>query len=604
MCGYLGKISKDAFHTDNFDEANKANICRGPDAIKKIDGQFLEIEGLNIKEFYCLIFNRLSIIDLSDKAMQPMYSSDFKSMIMFNGEIYNHRELRIELEKKGIKFKTYHSDTEVLLNGLSYYGPSFINKVIGQFSIVFLDLNKKILYLIRDRVGQKPLYYSKHDRELAFSTNLKSLLKIKNEVKIDEKEITNFINFGVIPSPNTIFKDTYKVKPGHIVEVDFSDDKFKYKQVSYWQIENFIDTKKFNSEKFFSIFQDSVQKRLESDVPVANFASGGIDSTAIIKAMHDIGCTDLNTFSIISDDLKYDESLWSNQVAQRYDTDHKQSRISATVSIEDILNSIDIFDEPYSDPSTVPSYLLNKAISSSYKVAISGDGGDELLGGYLRLSNVLAKKNILDIGLSKLFTPYPGFLGTGNKFLSRSKNLNTAYSSYFEDLKLLKMLKLAPQKSFADEYMNNTDNSYKELLISDYKFYLYEMMTHKIDRTSMANSIEIRSPFLDHRLIEYIISSDNSYVDSKNPKRILKEYIATDFTDEFINREKKGFVFNLEGWVYNNLDIIENTFKEGTYVKSLNPNITKLLSVNKSRINGHRIWKLFFLERYLSKVYM
>tara|TARA_B100001123_G_C14324954_1_gene636734 strand:- start:25 stop:483 length:459 start_codon:yes stop_codon:yes gene_type:complete len=152
--------------------------------------------------------------------------------------------------------------------------------------------------------------------------------------------------------------------------------------------------------------------------------------------------------------------------------------------------------------------------------------------------------------------------------------------------------------------MGNTENSYKELLISDYKLYLYEMMTHKIDRTSMANSLEVRSPFLDHRLIEYIFTSDNSYYENSNPKKILKNYLSEDFDNEFLDRKKQGFVFNLEGWVYNNLDTIEDTLKDGKYIQSFNKNILKILSINKSRINGQRIWKLFFLERYLRNIYM
>ena len=152
--------------------------------------------------------------------------------------------------------------------------------------------------------------------------------------------------------------------------------------------------------------------------------------------------------------------------------------------------------------------------------------------------------------------------------------------------------------------MGNTKNLYKELLISDYKLYLYEMMTHKIDRTSMANSLEVRSPFLDHRLIQYIFNSDNSYFDNSNPKKILKTYLSEDFDDEFIYRKKQGFVFNLEGWVYENLKIIEETIGDGFYIKNFNKNIVKTLSLKKSRINGHRIWKLFFLERYLRNIIM
>ncbi len=604
MCGFLGKISKDPFSTDKFELANEHNICRGPDAIKKIEGQFSELEYFESTSFYSFIFNRLSIIDLSDKAMQPMISKEYKTMILFNGEIYNHKELRDLLEKKGIKFETSHSDTEVLLNGLSYYGVSFTEKIIGQFAIAFVDTKKEKLYLIRDRVGQKPLYYNLGINEASFSSNLKSLLKINDKQDIDDTQLINYINFGVVPSPNTLFKNIYKLEPGSILEIDFSENQIKSKTYSYWSIENYINNKKFDSEEFFNLFFDAVQIRLESDVPVANFASGGIDSTSIIKALNDMNKDEINTFSITNNEKKYDESNWSDLVANKYNTNHTKSEIGSRISSQDIFDSIDIFDEPYSDPSTVPSYILSKAISGTYKVAISGDGGDELLGGYQRLNKTLSNKSQLTSSLSGLYDLYPPFLGTGNKFLSQSNNVEVSYPSYFEDLKLLKILNLNPKNKFREDYMGNTKNLYKELLISDYKLYLYEMMTHKIDRTSMANSLEVRSPFLDHRLIQYIFNSDNSYFDNSNPKKILKTYLSEDFDDEFIYRKKQGFVFNLEGWVYENLKIIEETVGDGFYIKNFNKNIVKTLSLKKSRINGHRIWKLFFLERYLRNIIM
>ena len=604
MCGFLGKISKEAFSTDGFELANQHNICRGPDALKKIEGQFSEFKSFESTSFYSFLFNRLSIIDLSDQAMQPMVSEEFKTMIMFNGEIFNHRELRTLLEKKGIKFNTSHSDTEVLLNGFSHFGISFADKIIGQFAIAFVDIKNEKLYLIRDRVGQKPLYYNTGIGEVSFSSNLKSLIKINNEKKLDDSQLINYINFGVVPSPNTLFKNVYKLEPGCVLEVDFSKNKLQKKTSSFWKIENYISNNKFDSEEFFNLFFDAVRLRLESDVPVANFASGGIDSTSIIKALHDMNVEQINTFSITNLEKKYDESKWSDLVASKYDTNHTKSEIASTISNEDIFDSIDIFDEPYSDPSTVPSYILSKAISGTYKVAISGDGGDELLGGYERLNKTLSNKSRIRSSLPVLYNLYPSFLGTGNRFLSESTNLQLSYSSFFEDLKLLKILNLEPKNKFSEDYMGNTENSYKELLISDYKLYLYEMMTHKIDRTSMANSLEVRSPFLDHRLIQYIFSSNNSYYENSNPKKILKNYLLEDFNDEFLNRKKQGFVFNLEGWVYNNLNTIEDTINDGAYIKSFNKNILKILSINKSRINGQRIWKLFFLERYLRNIYM
>lgn len=602
MCGYLGKISKNQFSTVKFEEANRNIICRGPDSIKRIEGQFKDLPGIHFQDFFCFMFNRLSIIDLSEDAMQPMISEHYKTMILFNGEIFNHKELRSELENQGVLFKTSHSDTEVLLNGISYQGISFIKKIIGQFSIIFFDSKNQELYLIRDRVGQKPLYYTSSEKMLTFSSNLKSIVKLENSPQLNEKSLVKYLTFGVVPSPDTMFKNIYKVEPGSYIKVDLSKDKYTYITSKYWQIENFIDNEIFDSAEFFEIFFNAVHSRLESDVPIANLLSGGIDSTSILKVMYDFGIENINTFSIVSKESKYDESYWSDLVAEKYRTFHNKSLISSNISNEDIFASIDLFDEPYADPSSVPSYIISKEISKSYKVAISGDGGDELLGGYNRLSNTLKKNYSFMNPISYLFNIYPGFLGTGNRLLKSSNNLEISYPSYFEDTKLLELLKLKSVSRFKDDYIIQIDDDYKRLLVADYKFYLAEMMNHKVDRTSMANSLEIRSPFLDHRLIEYIISREKSYFDVTSSKKILKNYLSSDFDDNFTTRNKQGFVFDLESWVYKNMDVIFETLKNGNHILNQNKNILSYLSINKSRINGLRIWKLFFLERYLKNI--
>ena len=274
-------------------------------------------------------------------------------------------------------------------------------------------------------------------------------------------------------------------------------------------------------------------------------------------------------------------------------------KIKTDIDLELINESIQIFDEPYSDPSTLPSYILSKEISKNYKVAISGDGGDELLGGYDRVYKSLKRKKfkILSGLLFKLYKPN---FGTGTKIKINNENLATSYSSFFEDEKLMSLLKLNHVSKFNDKFIYYDCSEYKNLLIFDFKFFLSEMMLLKIDRTSMANSLEVRSPFVDHRLIELILSSKESYVDLKNPKKILKDYLSSDFNSDFLNRKKMGFVFDVSDWVYSNFIEIDKTFKEGTIVNSLNKNFLKSLSTYKSRMNANRIWKLYFLEKYLS----
>jgi len=595
MCGFTGSVSIKPIDISLIEEANKFIECRGPDSKCFIEKKY-NTYNLN---FW---FNRLSILDLTEEANQPMYSKDFNTMVMFNGEIYNHAELRKDLENQGLKFNTSHSDTETILLGLSYHGKKFVSKLRGQFAIAFLDEKESKLHLIRDRLGQKPLYYYLDNEHIHFGSSLLSLLKIIKEYKIDENQLNSYLNYGIVSSPFTLFKNVYKLMPSEILTVDLMKNKFAAKKTKYWNVENFVDNKPFDDEEFFSILTESIALRTAADVPVANFLSGGIDSTSIVKNLVD-NQKGVNSFSIYLEDSKYDESKYIKEVVSKYNLDHKSSTISSNISFDEINQSLDSLDEPYSDPSVVPSYILSKQISKFYKVAISGDGGDELLGGYERTMRSLQKSSYISNLISKTYNIYPAILGTGNKLLSKSSSLETKYRSFLEDKKLIKLLNVSSDdNTYADGLDYKDVYYYKNLLIADYKLFLPEMMMFKIDRTSMANSLEVRSPFVDHKLIEFVMSSDTTYLNPNKPKEILKKYLSTDFTDNFIDRDKQGFVFDVESWVFNNLDYISDTISNGHIVSALNDNIINLLSINKSRINGQRIWKLFVLEHYLERV--
>ena len=597
MCGFIGKVSFDKINSQEVLNCNNLIECRGPDEKKQLTGNSSDNFKSNFDFNFSLVFNRLSIIDLSGSASQPMISKQFNSLILFNGEIFNHQDLRKELEKKDIKFFTDHSDTEVLLNGLSYYGLEFLNKVVGQFAIVFFDFNKNNVYLIRDRLGQKPLFYSSLLDSFSFSSNLKSLIALNKDKSIDESSLFTYLDLGVVPSPKTIIKNLYKVKPGEIVKFEFQNNKFKKTNIQYWSIEEFVSEEKFESTKFFELFNDSVNSRLVSDVPVANFLSGGIDSSSLVKSSNDNGQS-INTFSVAYDDERYDETIWSSKVVQRYKTNHFSEKILIEEVNKYIDESIEIFDEPYSDPSTLPSFVLSKLISKNYKVAISGDGGDELLGGYLRTNLTLNNKKLKFNLSEKSFAIYNPIFGTGSKILSKSENIETRYRSFFHDKKLLNLLKINHSNQEFKSVFQNQITDYKKLMLFEYKLYLSEMMMLKVDRTSMANSLEVRSPFVDHRLVEYILSTSPSYYDSNNSKAILKNYLADDFESEFINRKKMGFVFNLEKWTFSNIDKIKNEFEKlNTY--NISKSTINKLSIVKSRINAQRIWRLYFIEKYL-----
>jgi len=591
MCGFTGALSFNQIDINELIKANKCVECRGPDSLKTTS-----IETGKANSYF--VFNRLAILDLSTEADQPMHSDKFKTSLMFNGEIFNHSELRAELKSKGLKFKTSHSDTETVLSGLSFYGMEFVKRLRGQFSIFFVDEKINKAYFIRDRLGQKPLYYSHDSLSIFFGSNLKSITKMQNTYELSEEGVNKYLKYGIVKSPNSIIKNIFKVQPGQIVEVDFNNSKFNIKTSFYWLPEDFIDNKEFDVENFYSLLSESIQIRNEADVPIANFLSGGIDSTSIVKNLHDNGL-EINTFSIYVDNEKYDESNYIKEVVKKYQTNHKFVKISSRINNENIFEGLKSLDEPYYDPSVIPSYIISKEISKYYKVAISGDGGDELLGGYERTINNLKKKSVFQNIFSNIYYLYPPIFGSGNKFLKNSNNVEKNFRSFIEDNKLLSLLNIkSGDYDFANN-LNSGHNIYKNLLVADYKFYLSEMMMFKVDRTSMANSLEVRSPFVDHKLIEYILSTNNEYLDLNHSKKLLKNYLYKDFSENFINRPKKGFVFDVENWVYNNIDFIDDVINQGKVVKSMNKNILKNLSINKSRINGIRIWKLFVLESYL-----
>ena len=595
MCGFTGSISLENINSSQIENENKYVECRGPDEKIIKYGNFSEYNK-NLNFNYSFIFNRLSILELSELGSQPMYSKTHNSLIMFNGEIYNHQELRKYLSSKGASFISKNSDTETLLHGLSIYGLDFLKKINGQFSIFFIDFNKSKAYIIRDRLGQKPMYYFFKNNSLSFSSNLTTLKNIIKNVSISERNVKRYINYGVISSPHTIYKDLYKVEPGQILEFNFLNKNIDLKKSQYWEIGNYKFNEKFVYEDFISIFENSVNLRKEADVDISAFLSGGIDSTSIIKSLNN-SSDSVNTYFVGNNDKKYDESQWAEVVVNKYKTNHSKSNLSF-YDFENLINeAIAILDEPYADPSLVPTYLICKEISKNYKVALTGDGGDELLAGYARVQQLTKSKKSNNY-YSKLFDFYPWFLGTGNRLKSNSSNYVEAYTSYFSDKKLLEGLNIEDDFEFENAYSKYIDGNIKGYLAADYRFYLGENMLLKIDKSSMANSLEARSPFVDHRLVEYIMSTNLDFL-INNPKSILKKYLIEDFSTNFLNRKKMGFMFNIESWIFENYNHIIEQIKQTDATNYFDPNKLGNLNKNKSRVNGQRIYKLYVLSKFL-----
>lgn len=600
MCGFLGSLSLNPINSDKLLYSNKFQICRGPDELKALEGKISDYNNFNSDKFYNLVFNRLSIQDLTKFGSQPMYTKEFNSLILFNGEVFNHNELRKELLENGVEIASKTSDTEVVLKQLSLFGKTAIKKFNGQFSIVFFDFRRKNLLAIRDRMGQKPLFYFLNESELSFSTNLKSLVSLVGNYQINEDSLIHYIELGTVPAPNTIFKGFYKVNPGELFELNLDGQELKINFEKYWNVADFVDENKFNRDTFEEKLFNAIKLRHTADVPVASLLSGGLDSTTIIKIMSDNGL-EINSFSIGFKGDKYDETKWSDTVALKYSLNHHKSLISIKNLEKEIFESIAIFDEPYFDPSNLPSNLIYKEISKKFKVAISGDGGDELLNGYLR-TNLAIKRHSKNYSFDFLSNLYPGVLGTGARLSSYSNDLKSSYFSFLRDQKFKNLLiKSNNDLNYLNKIYTNTSNELKNLILIDYKFFLPELMMLKVDRTSMANSLEVRSPFVDHNLIEYMISVnyDDPNVINKN---YLKQFLKKDFDEEFLNRKKMGFVFNLESWIFSNSNLLLEIINLKSNPLNIDKIILNLLFKIKTRINAHRIWKIVTLIKYLENI--
>ncbi|MEL0245521.1 MAG: asparagine synthase-related protein, partial [Flavobacteriaceae bacterium] len=354
------------------------------------------------------------------------------------------------------------------------------------------------------------------NNNLLFSSNLKSLANMHKDISIDESSVDEYISYGYITSPKTIFKDIYKVKPAEIIEFDLDRQlKIKSKKI-YWEIKSFVNDSNFQKDIFYEKFNKAVGLRKDADVEVGY------------------------------EDNKYDEKHWSQIVSNKYSTNHIEEIITNNEFEKYIDESIQFLDEPYADPSTVPSYVISKKISNHYKVALTGDGGDELLCGYNRIQQILSEKKFNANTVESIYNLYPWRFGTGNNIRKRSKNLNLNYQLNFADEKFL--YKLNENAIPDNKFFENKFGNIKDFMLVDFKLYLSEMMMYKVDRMSMANSLEARSPFVDHNLIEYCLGTNLNFL-INSPKSILKDYLRDDFDNSFLNRKKMGFVFNLEKWV-------------------------------------------------------
>jgi asparagine synthase (glutamine-hydrolysing) len=581
---------------------------------------------------------RLSIIDTSSVANQPMWDEGKRYAIIFNGEIFNYRELRQGLEANGTSFFS-NSDTEVLLKLYLREGDNALQKVNGFFAFCIYDKQQQSFFIARDRFGIKPLLYVFDDDKFLCASEMKSILSYGIEKELDYESLHTYLQLNYIPAPNTIFKTVKKLLPGHYLKVSRRNLKIeKWYDIPYdsSKVNNAISYDDAKS-RFKELLEASVQRRLVSDVPLGSFLSGGFDSS-VIAALAKKHKPDLHTFSIgFRDEKFFDETEYANLVAKHIQSEHTVFSLTNDDLYKHIHDILNYLDEPFADSSAINVYILSKETRKHATVALSGDGADELLGGYnkhaafLRLINKGWKEN-LATGLLPLMKTLPQ--SRNNSFSNKIRQLvrfaegaklssNERYwrwAGFATEDESLKLLNSTVREQLAQsEYearKNHSlrfipeDYSMNDILRSDVDMVLPNDMLTKVDLMSMAHGLEIRVPFLDYELVNFIFSLPSDYkINQDIRKRILQDSFRDILPPQLYNRPKKGFEVPLLKWLRKEMksmiidDLLPKTFieEQGIFdVSEIEKLKTQLFSSNPGDIHA-RIWGLIVFQWWWKK---
>jgi asparagine synthase (glutamine-hydrolysing) len=594
-------------------------------------------KGIYIDGKVVLAHRRLSIIDVSESGNQPMQFG--KLVITYNGEIYNYKEIRIELERLGIGFKT-NGDTEVIVRAFEYWGHSAVDRFRGMFAFAIWDTADKVLTLCRDRFGVKPIYWYYKDGLFMFSSELKSFHQHPNFDKtIDLEGIPHFLLKGYFQEKDCIFKYVNKVKPGTFLTINSSGE---VTEKTYWDVnKSYLEAKVQHlnlneyEERLEEILTKSFNLRMVADVPVGIFLSGGIDSSLVSAIIQKSTNKQLHTFTIGFEDRNYDESAIAEQIANKLGTKHQTLNCSEEDFKEVIPKLPFIFDEPFGDSSSIPTYLLSKFTSKSVKVALSGDGGDELFGGYSKYKFInqynkflkvpkLIRSGIQEIaylcspGLFEKFVLYSGnksYAQLGSKYLKLRQTIGAKdtvqmfeFASSFLSEKELKLISKIKYNKLDQTYdVSNTDKFLTSMGYWDMLSYLPGDILTKVDRASMHNALETREPFLDPEILDFSFSlPSNMKISDKGDtkfllKRLLEKYIPIDI----INRPKYGFTIPIENWMRNHLNqeinemLLDTNFFITFQLDQKNISLEcKGFFTNQSKLNPHVIWFIYTLYKW------
>jgi asparagine synthase (glutamine-hydrolysing) len=544
MCGINGHLSKHLKLDNSLVQImNDQMIFRGPDD-----------QGMTLFKNLSLGMRRLSIIDVAG-GHQPL--EDEESILVFNGEIYNYKILRKELESR-YTFKT-QSDSEVLFLGLKSYGIDFIYRLKGMFGFAFFDKKNEQLILARDQLGVKPLYYFQNETEFIFSSNIDSIRSVKSNVPLDEHSLSEYFLTSFVSAPKTVFQDIYKLDAGTYLLVDAKS--LNVNKVKYWDCSIASKLQSLSLEKlkkdFYHLFDQSVSNMLQSDVPLGIFLSGGIDSSLVVaRAASILKAEKLNTFSV-GFSRGNDELPLAFKVSQKFQTKHKEFVLDGKTSFEIFKSAIPFMDEPLIDNALIPTlFLSQKAREEGIKVILTGAGGDELFGGYPRylgyrkwLNPLRYPKGIPFLSFFLRYSKSNKLSYLSDPFIYYCANLNNVNINYFK--KFINNFSSESLGPFKKDFLSlMTKYSSKGLQKLDLNHYLQENVLMIADKMTMGASIEGRVPFLDSDLVEWAFSLPNDILYYNNELKGLLRYFAKDhLPNELFNSPKMGFSGPYISWV-------------------------------------------------------
>ena len=574
MCGISGIISKKTLSQNDIAQLSasvKAMNKRGPDS-----------QGTFVHDKVGLGHARLSIMDTSSAASQPFVHEDGNHVLVFNGEIYNFKELREPLEKEGITFRT-HSDTEVLLELYKKEKEKCIEKFVGFFAFAILDKRDGSVFIARDRFGIKPLYVYQDEQKILFGSELKSIMAFDIKKDINFTSLYQYLQFNYIPGNQCIFKNAYQLQQGHYALVENNEIKIskyyeipftegKYSNISYLEAQ----------KKLIELLDKSVERRMIADVPLGAFLSGGTDSS-IVTALASKKTEKLNTFSIgYQDEPLFDETAYAQEVAKKFNTNHTVFKLTNKDLYNVLEEVLEYTDEPFADSSALAVYILSRETRKKVTVALSGDGADELFSGYNKhkaeyiMRHPSAAGSIINnLGFLWKNLPQSRNSSIGNKIrqfdkfssaakLSSSERywswaglMNEESAKEFLKVSFEQSLYQAEKGKLLQGFSKNGD--FNEVLLADMNMVLPGDMLTKVDRMSMANSLEVRVPFLDHELVNFVFSLPEEYkICSTHRKRILQDTFKDILPERLYKRPKHGFEVPLLSWFRSDLKSMIN----------------------------------------------